>query len=571
MGLRIVLITILIGVVLVSVSGPGSAGSFVTIENDQFVHNGEVIRIKGSNYYPRDHMWADIWNSWDWNRMVADADMMRDLGLNCVRILVPYSHGGWNGPNVPADRLQKLEDLVNMFGARGIRSCVTLFDWETSFAAAGSPGEAAHLLYLNTIVGRLKNNVNVLMWDVKNEPDHPSNLGGGLDNWNNSINKSRIIDWLRRMCNAVRAIDPNHPVSVGLRWWENNKDIIDFVDVAIFHSYWPNVHQQIVETQSYMGANIKPILCEEFGWPTNPTPCDRDGVLIYDYTEDRQLYLYTLHLTEFEEHNIAGCIQWMTFDARNYTTNAKESFEKFFGLWRYDYTLKPAGAYYRDHFLTRPFIDASPGQNVGQLKTLAAGSSVQLSGKIVSGVFPLDGCIYIQDPDRAGGLRVSTSQTGLAVGDVVAITGTMADRMLSGKIAERQINATSVFRMAAGRDIAPVAMSCAAVGGGRAGSMVPGVKDGAGLNNIGLLVRICGRVTYKAGVYIYVDDGSNIENLYSLNTPVTGVMVKCPSSPNVDVGDMVGVTGIVQGSIPVNWTENRRFIQARTLTDIVRM
>ena len=58
-------------------------------------------------------------------------------------------------------------------------------------------------------------------------------------------------------------------------------------------------------------------------------------------------------------------------------------------------------------------------------------------------------------------------------------------------------------------------MTCLAVGGGPVGSLVPGVKDGVGLNNIGTLVKICGKVTFKSGQYIFVDDGSNIENLYS--------------------------------------------------------
>jgi len=48
--------------------------------------------------------------------------------------------------------------------------------------------------------------------------------------------------------------------------------------------------------------------------------------------------------------------------------------------------------------------------------------------------------------------------------------------------------------------------------------MAPGVRDGVGLNNMGLLVRIAGRVTYVAGSYIYLDDGSNVRNLYGLFT-----------------------------------------------------
>ncbi|GMU22597.1 MAG: hypothetical protein AMXMBFR13_26820 [Phycisphaerae bacterium] len=329
---------------------------FVTIQGDQFVCKGAVFKLKGTNYYPQNHMWADLWNSWDWPEITDEVRLIRDLGMNCVRILVPYSHGGWDGANPPANRLNKLEALVNEFGVNGVRSCVTLFDWETSFPATGTSTEANHKSYASAIVNRLKNNPYVFLWDVKNEPDHPANLGNNLDNWDTSPNKARIVNWLERMCNFIRSQDPHHPVSAGLRWWENVEDVIHFEDVAIFHSYWPNIStEQIPDVKGYMGANQKPILVEEFGWPSHPTPCNRDGRLIYDYNETQQLSVYTNHLTAFAHHNIAGGIQWMTFDAKPYTHNQNDSFEHFFGLWKHGYTLKPAGVFYRDHFPVNRF------------------------------------------------------------------------------------------------------------------------------------------------------------------------------------------------------------------------
>ncbi len=55
-----------------------------------------------------------------------------------------------------------------------------------------------------------------------------------------------------RIC-KMRAIDSNHRVSAGMRWWENVNDVVGFVDIAIFHSYWPNVTQEITDIRSYMG------------------------------------------------------------------------------------------------------------------------------------------------------------------------------------------------------------------------------------------------------------------------------------------------------------------------------
>ncbi len=344
--------------IFVAATGIARAQSyFVQTEGDQFVLNGKIFKIKGANYYPRDHMWAYLWNEWDWTQIKTEARMMDNFGLNAVRILVPYRNGGWNGPDVPESRLRMLEDLVNLFGEKGIRCVITLFDWETSFAESGTDRYSDHVAYMYKIVNRFKNSPYVLMWDVKNEPDHPANFGWcSVGKWDcNPDKRNQIASWLRRMANAVRDVDPNHPVSAGMRWWENLPDVIDAFDVAIFHSYdWP-IHQEITDTQNLMGDNPKPILVEEWGWPSHPYPCERDGQYIYLYNEEYQLEVYQDQLSAFVEYDIAGGLVWMAMDADQYGDNPSHTFEDYFGLWRYDYTLKPAAEYYRNAFFAEQF------------------------------------------------------------------------------------------------------------------------------------------------------------------------------------------------------------------------
>ena len=656
---------VLVAALVLVALGAGCYGSdFVGIQGDQFVFRGQVVKLKGTNYYPRDHMWAGLWDGWDWSEMVVEAGMVRDLGMNCVRILVPYSKGGWNGANPPEDRLQKLEALVNLFGDNGVRSCITLFDWETSFPAMGTSKEQDHLKYLSAIVNRLNDNEYVFMWDVKNEPDHPSNIGDH-DNWDDDqAQRDKIVSWLHRMCDAVRAIDSNHPVSAGLRWWQNLDDVVGFVDIAIFHSYWPNVTQEITDARLYMGANQKPILCEEFGWPTNPWPCNRDGQEIWDYNETQQLSLYTNHLTTFTAQNTAGCVQWMTFDSKDYTSNPDESFEQYFGLWHHDYSLKPAGAYYRDHFpVTRfPARDAPPdpvsgfavspvdlqlrlswvnpsnadfagtvirvstsgypadansgtlvcdrsaapgssdsfthsylqpgvmyfysafaydqarhystaahtsgsaGQtSLGAIRLLPDNTLVSFSGTVVAAVYPEDGALYVEEPERTCGMRVVASNTGLALGDTVDVSGTISYRTVSGQRAERQIISATANKIGPGKPLGPLAMACRSVGGGPVGPLVPGVAGGVGANNIGLLVKIAGKVTCRVNNYLWVDDGSNIPDIMGR----TGVMVRCLFDPGVSVGAVVSCVGVAEGNVPSGWTTNRRCVHARSVEDIL--
>lgn len=224
-----------------------------------------------------------------------------------------------------------------------------------------------------------------------------------------------------------------------------------------------------------------------------------------------------------------------------------------------------------NHYSSGVTISAVPhSMTCMEAKLLGDMIDIDLKGKVITGVFPGEGCIYVEEPDRSSGIRVATNTAGLAVGDVVNIVGKTGTRSLSGYRSERQISNATVTDTEMDNPLQPVAMTCLAVGGAPIGSLVPGVKDGVGLNNIGLLVKIFGKVTYKAGAYIYIDDGSNVENLYGLTTKVTGIMVKCPSTPNVAVGNVVSATGIVQGSVPNNpdWNTNRRYIVLRTPDDL---
>lgn len=657
---------------LIATRHDACASAFVQAQGDQLSYNGVVYKIKGTNYYPRNHMWADMWSSWDWNEITYEATLMQQFGLNSVRILVPYASGGWNGGTSPA-RLQQLEDLVNVLGQNGIRSCVTLFDWETSWPAAGSPTETAHKLYIDAIVGRLKNNPYVFMWDVKNEPDNPANIGG-LDDWNapGAQNKVKIVSWLQRMCGYVKSVDSNHPVSVGMRWYNNVQDVLPFVDIACFHSYWWPITKttEIPTIKAAMGGNQKPIIAEEFGWPTNGgrENCTPDP----GFTESEQLTLYQKELEAFAYHNIAGCLQWMTFDARTYRNNPCDSFEQFNGIWKYDYALKPAGVYYRDNWpaqafpveqdVTPPgavtgfaaspgdtyitlswknpadsdfthtvvrasvsgypsgpadgmavcevygasganvsfthygltngtdyyysafafdssgntstgaFVTGRPAQAVGgdrcgAVKRLADGTSVILNRKILTGNLAVDGALYVQEPDRSAGIRVLMPNSTLAPGDTVTVTGTLSTRYLSGAPSERQITNATVILISpgAGSSPIPLAMTVREIGGESVAPGVVGVTGGVGLNNIGLLAKVTGRVTSSLISSCWVDDGSGVNGGSS-------VLIRCPSPALTPApGDMIAVVGIVEGNVAIGQTENSRLLRMRTWSDLTRL
>lgn len=213
------------------------------------------------------------------------------------------------------------------------------------------------------------------------------------------------------------------------------------------------------------------------------------------------------------------------------------------------------------------FLMMDPSTAVGEVRLLPDGAPVSLAEKVVSAVFAVDGAVYVQEADRSAGVRVVSSGANLMPGDVVSLVGTISTRSLNSRPAERQITSATIVKTGAIQSVAPLVANCSSIGGGSSGAVLPGVSGGVGLNSIGLLLKVAGKVTAKTGAYLYVDDGSGLVD----DSGFASVMVKCPSGaypPGVDVGKAVCVTGVVEGSIPLNWLENRRLLHMRAWSDL---
>ncbi|HPP73663.1 MAG TPA: hypothetical protein PLU88_00875 [Armatimonadota bacterium] len=174
-----------------------------------------------------------------------------------------------------------------------------------------------------------------------------------------------------------------------------------------------------------------------------------------------------------------------------------------------------------------------------QPKELENDVPVTVANYAVTGAFP--GFFYIENIDRSSGLRVISSAE-VEVGKGVLVTGVMTT--VSG---ERAINETSVVTLSE-LNIKPVGMNNLWLGGGES-ALQQGVLGGSGLNNIGLLVRTCGKFTY-------IDDGS-------------GINLKCIVPDDVTLDEnwtFVAVTGI--SSCEMVGDELHRLLLVRSQSDI---
>ncbi|NTU80323.1 MAG: hypothetical protein HGA45_13265, partial [Chloroflexales bacterium] len=119
----------------------------------------------------------------------------------------------------------------------------------------------------------------------------------------------------------------------------DGRRVIDYSDLVSVHIYnADDAARQLDELRRQTG---RPILLQEFGWPTGP-PCAVRG---YSEVEQEQVYRTTL---EAARGRVAGVMAWTLRDYDPGPTYRWETREEYYGLVRPDGTLKPAAARLRD-------------------------------------------------------------------------------------------------------------------------------------------------------------------------------------------------------------------------------
>lgn len=168
---------------------------------------------------------------------------------------------------------------------------------------------------------------------------------------------------------------------------------------------------------------------------------------------------------------------------------------------------------------------AVPPVSIAEAKKTGIGAIAKLYGDVASGGY--DTTKYIQEKDRSVGIRVSTTSP-LTPSTTVAVIG-----QVTNNNGELVINGEIVQTVGSVGALTPIAMTTRNIGG-EAFGIQPGVKEYkkgnltnvAGLNNLGLLVRVVGRVTHVGTDHFYIDDGANCDD----GSGHLGVRVQCASS-----------------------------------------
>ncbi|HEX2914594.1 MAG TPA: cellulase family glycosylhydrolase [Chloroflexia bacterium] len=326
-----------------------ATGHFVTVSNNHLELDGKTVVLKGFNFYPRMTPWDTMWSQWDGPQIQSELAQGKLLGANTVRVLVPYGPSyGWNDVSgkVAPQYLDELRQFVQVAGNYGMKVIVTLFDFYADFPSAGTSAEAANLNYLQTIVGALANDDRVLAWDLHNEPDY-------YDLWAKNHQPEKVLDWLARIHDNLRQIDPNHLITVGGGFYEDmwysdsqGRSMLSLSDFVSLHSY--NALDFGNEVYHLREHTSKPVLLEETGWPTGPLSLDPA------FTEAQQEKVYRMAVETVKQQNLAGMVSWMQNDIIPQTLINLDDKQNYYGLIRRNGTLKPAALVFRDGFEAAP-------------------------------------------------------------------------------------------------------------------------------------------------------------------------------------------------------------------------
>lgn len=290
---------------------------FVTSNGRDLLLNGEPFYMRGINYYPQETPWVDFWPHYDEAIIEADFELIQSLGLNTVRIFIPYAPEPLEvevqddidsaavetaAPELidPYEHIRaNLTHLLDTAAEQELKVIVTLFDFRTDYQILLWPNADRDL---EAFVPYFADHPAILAWDLKNEPD--------LDQPGNT--PEMVNAWLTHINEQVHRYDPHHLTTIGWAKIENAAQLADVVDFVSFHYYEAAADLPTAYNTLRTAVPDKPIALTEFGlstWNSFFFPGGR--------TEAEQAAHYAAILQTLENSDAAGFVAWTLYDFQN--------------------------------------------------------------------------------------------------------------------------------------------------------------------------------------------------------------------------------------------------------------
>lgn len=252
-----------------------------------------ISEIRGINYYPQQTPWQMFGEQFDENIIDTDFLRIQKLGLNTIRIFVPYADFG--EATIRNDKLERLQLTLDLAEKNGLKVMVTLFDFYGDYTIHNWTLTHRHA---EQIVNALKGHTALLAWDIKNEPDLDFKARG----------KERVMAWLAQMISEIKTWDTKHPVTIG---WSNPvaaEHLSEMVDFASFHYYLEPSDFSDAFARLKSSVPNKTILLQEYGYSSY------DGLWnLYLGSEEDQATYFSQMQEMLKEHDLPFML-WTLYD-----------------------------------------------------------------------------------------------------------------------------------------------------------------------------------------------------------------------------------------------------------------
>lgn len=313
---------------------PASTDGFVRIHDGQFVADDQPIAVRGFNYYPSQYPWRRFLTETDVDTLDAEFALMESVGANTLRIFV-WNEALFQCPGsgaVPiAEAFERLDRFIHVAGERNLRLIVTLNDL-ADLEAYPLYADPDHVRAQTAfVVDRYRGEATILAWDVRNEGD--IDYGSNQTIRLNVFPREQVLGWLALTTERVRALDPDHLITAG--WYLDAEATAPYVDFVSFH-HWHDAADLLQRIAAMRAATDKPLLLEEVGYSTQRM------------NDDDQARTLTEIIAVSEREGLLGWLIWTAFDFpidRTCTPSpclSPDNAEHYFGVWRADYSAKPA-------------------------------------------------------------------------------------------------------------------------------------------------------------------------------------------------------------------------------------
>ncbi len=348
----------------------------------------------GVNYWPRTKamFW---WKQFDAEEVRKDMAEIAALNLEGVRIFLMWEDFMPTPQHVDPSMLDRLRQVLDAAGAHGVRVIVTMFtghmsgvNWLPAWLLDGERESDPRFRLVaggRMVRGRIRDlyedplaieaQVRMLEAAARAIRDHPALLAWDLGNEPDLVLRPRTPEvaarWLSALTQALRALDPAHPITVGFHSPVLEEDLgfriralAPMLDFLCMHGYpvyagWARhpLDEQVLPFLTRLTASLggRPVLFEEFGLPTAPLgqPTHRVPIRLEDrsfevalISEEEAAAFYERALEALYAAGALGAFIWCFSDYHPDLWDRPPCdrlvHERHFGLLRPDGSRKPA-------------------------------------------------------------------------------------------------------------------------------------------------------------------------------------------------------------------------------------